>query len=370
MSGKDLWKYCTPEQSGEMLKSFGLLDGVKIKEEKYFSCLYALGNHAKDHYRAVEIPKRGGGTRKLLVPDYLLGQVQKNILHHVLDGLSVSDCAKAYRPHQSVVENARPHVGAKRLLKLDIKDFFGNISYFLVYRYAFPGIYFPPAVRTLLTHLCCFQDSLPQGAPTSPAVSNLVMKPFDGYMGNWCAQREIQYTRYCDDMTFSGDFDVREVKRKVRGFLASYGFELNQKKTRVQDSYRRQSVTGVVVNEKPQVSRAYRRALRAEVYYCRKYGVESHLLRRGEYRLAKNVGDGGDPAGIEDAGKEISAQSCLRRVQERKNNKPQGDEPGVKYLRQLLGKINYVLQVNPQDSEFLQARGMVREMLEEMHILG
>lgn len=171
-------------------------------------------------------------------------------------------------------------------------------------------------------------------------------------------------------MTFSGDFDVREVKRKVRGFLASYGFELNQKKTRVQDSYRRQSVTGVVVNEKPQVSRAYRRALRAEVYYCRKYGVESHLLRRGEYRLAKNVGDGGDPAGIEDAGKEISAQSCLRRVQERKNNKPQGDEPGVKYLRQLLGKINYVLQVNPQDSEFLQARGMVREMLEEMHILG
>lgn len=96
--------------------------------------------------------------------------------------------------------------------------------------------------------------------------------------------------------------------------------------------------------------------------------MESHLRRRGEYGSAKNTADSGDPAGIEDAGKEITAKFSPRRVQERKNNRPQGEEPGIKYLRQLLGKINYVLQVNPQDSEFRQAGRMIQEMLEEMHI--
>lgn len=329
MSEKDLWKYCTSRQGREMLREFGLLDGVKIKEDRYFACLYTLSTHAEEHYRPVEIPKKGGGTRKLLAPDYLLLRVQKNILHHVLEGLHVSGYAKAYVPHQSVVENAKPHVGAKQILKLDIQDFFGSISYFLVYRYAFPGIYFPPEVRTLLAHLCCCRDSLPQGAPTSPAVSNLVMKPFDTYMGNWCAERGIQYTRYSDDMTFSGDFDVREVKGRTRGFLAAYGFELNEKKTRVQRAHRRQTVTGIVVNEKPQVSRAYRRKLRAEIYYCGKYGAESHLQRCGGYGLEKAKGD-----------------AAVRH-----------------YLRQLLGKIDYVLQVNPGDAEFLQSRRTVQDML-------
>ncbi len=369
MAGNDLWKYCTSGQAKEMLRSFGLLDGVKIKEETYFSCLYALGNHAEEHYHAAEIPKKGGKTRKLLVPDYLLGRVQRNILHHVLDGLTVSGYARAYLPHQSIVENAKPHVGAKRLLKLDIIDFFQNISYFLVYRYAFPGIYFPPPVRTLLTHLCCFEDSLPQGAPTSPAVSNLVMKPFDEYIGNWCAERGIQYTRYCDDMTFSGEFDVREVKRKVRGFLAAYGFRLNQKKTQVQGSYCRQTVTGIVVNEKLQVSRAYRRALRAEIYYCGKYGVESHLQRRGECGPAGTQGDSRCVAGAEDAGKRIGGEYGLQKAEERRDRRPQGDEACIQYLRQLLGKINYVLQVNPEDQEFWQARERIREMLEQISIL-
>lgn len=334
MSDNDLWKYCTQKQICEMLRGFDLLKGVKMKEEKYFPCLYAVSNHTEQHYRPIEIPKKGGGTRSLLAPDYLLGRIQKNILHHVLAELPASAYAKAYQPRMSIVDNARPHVGAKQILKLDMKGFFDHISYFLVYRYAFPGIYYPPAVRTILANLCCYRDMLPQGAPTSPAVSNLVMKPFDEYMGNWCRERQIQYTRYCDDMTFSGEFDSREVKKKVRGFLAAYGFELNEKKTRVQKNYRRQTVTGIVVNEKPRVSRDYRRKLRAEVYYCRKYGVESHLRRCGE-------------AG-ESAATQMNEKVCLQ------------------YLQSLLGKIHYVLQVEPEDAEFQQARKVVQEMLDSV----
>ncbi len=323
MSENDLWKYCTPRQVREMLQSFDLLQGVKIKEEKYFSCLYAVSNHTEQHYQSIVIPKKEGGVRKLLAPDYLLGRIQKNILHHVLAELPVSVYARAYKPQTSIVENARPHVGAGQILKLDMKGFFDHISYFLVYRYAFPAVYYPPAVRTILANLCCCRDVLPQGAPTSPAVSNLVMKPFDEYMGNWCEERQIQYTRYCDDMTFSGKFDIREVKNKVRGFLAAYGFELNEKKTRVRKSHQRQMVTGIIVNEKPQVSRAYRRKLRSEVYYCGKYGVRSHLQRVFS---------------------------------------PIDDSICRQYLQSLLGKINYVLQVNPGDTEFQQARLVIQEI--------
>ena len=85
---------------------------------------------------------------------------------------------------------------------------------------------------TILTYLCCYRDYLPQGAPTSAAISNLVMKPFDTYMGAWCGEKGIRYSRYCDDMSFSGEFDADTVIRKAGGFLKAMGFELNTKKTK------------------------------------------------------------------------------------------------------------------------------------------
>lgn len=326
MKENELWKYCTQEQMYAVLRSLHLLDGVHMEEEKYFSCLYAVSNHPEQHYRAAVIPKKNGGVRRLMVPDDLLCRIQKNILRHVLAEFPVSSYAKAYKPQSAIVENAKPHVGAEEILKLDIKHFFDSITFFQVYRSAFPAVYYPPAIRTLLANLCCCRDTLPQGAPTSPAVSNLVMKPFDEYMGNWCKERGIQYTRYCDDMTFSGEFDRREVKNKVRGFLAAYGFELNEKKTRVQKKHQRQTVTGIVVNEKPQVGRGYRRKLRGEIYYCNRYGVESHLQRIRECENA--------------------------------------EKDSIRYLQGLLGKVNYVLQVNPDDAEFRQAKKQVKQMLE------
>ncbi len=330
MSGTDLWKYCTAGQVRETLRGLDLLAGTLVKEESYFSCLYALGNHTECHYHPVELRKKGGGIRKLQVPDFLLCQVQKNILHHVLEEFPVSVFARAYRPKTSVVENANPHVGAEQILKLDLKDFFGNISFLLIYQFAFPAVYYPPAIRRLLSGLCCYRDALPQGAPTSPAISNLVMKPFDEYIGAWCQERGITYTRYCDDLTFSGNFNWREVKRKVEGFLRSYGFELNEKKTKIQTNGTRQTVTGIVVNEKPQVGRAYRRQLRMEIYYCEKYGVSAHLQR------------------------------CRR-------SKPGKQEKGeeVRYLQSLLGKVHYILQVNPQDQEFQKSRETLCRLYKE-----
>ena len=171
----------------------------------------------------------------------------------------------------------------------------------------FPIIYFPRPVGVLLASLCCAYERLPQGAPTSPAVSNLVMKLFDEHMLAWCGERDITYSRYCDDMTFSGDFDFQEVKGKAEGFLEAMGMELNRKKTRVSFRGGRQAVTGLVVNERPGVPREYKRRLRQEIYQYRKFGL------------------------------------------------PETETDSEKYRARLLGKIRYVLSVQPEDAWFAQA---------------
>ncbi len=300
MAEYDLWKYCTAEEIGKTLRSFDLLRGVNVPESEYLSCLYTVSNQIESHYHPVVIPKKSGGSRKLFVPDGLLKTIQRNLLHHVLEEFPPSPFACAYKKGITIVENARPHVGSEIVLKLDIQDFFDHITWILVYQNAFPAVYFPPAIRKILTEFCCVKDRLPQGAVTSPAVSNLVMRPFDEYMGAWCAKRQIRYTRYCDDLTFSGSLEVKEVIRKVRGFLQVYGFELNQKKTRVLGRGSSQNVTGIVVNEKVQVSRVYRRKLRQEVYLFNRYGAKTaedqkkeriHLLGKMQYVLSVNPED-------------------------------------------------------------------------------
>lgn len=306
MAGQDFWKYCTTEEIRRTLRTFDLLKGLDVPEEAYLPCLYTVSNQIETHYHPVVISKKSGGRRKLLVPDALLRTIQRNLLHHVLEEFQISEFACAYKKGTSIVDNARPHVGAKLVLKLDIQDFFDQITWILVYQNAFPGTHFPPAIRKMLTEFCCVRDRLPQGAPTSPTVSNLVMRPFDVHMGEWCREREIRYTRYCDDLTFSGVFAPEEVIRKVRGFLQVYGFELNRKKTRVLGRGNAQSVTRIVVNEKAQVSRAYRRKLRQEVYLFDRYGIKTE-------------------------------------------EGPKNDE---KERRRLLGKMRYVLSVNPEDVWF------------------
>ena len=162
--------------------------------------------------------------------------------------------------------------------------------------------------------LCYYKDALPQGAPSSPAITNIILYEFDEQIGQWCWERGIAYTRYCDDMTFSGDFDPAEVIRFIRLELKKMGFLLNEQKTKIQRPGRQQTVTGIVVNERLSIPADYRRKLRQELYFCRKFGIREHLQKIGLEIL-------------EDT-----------------------------YRMQLLGKVNYVLQVHPDDEEIKAAR--------------
>lgn len=285
---------------------------------KQLRCLYALSNHSDRHYRELQLPKRSGGIRTIHVPDPLMKSVQRNILRHVLSLLPLSDYATAWRPGYTLLNNVLPHVRQKQVLKMDIDNFFQRIIFPQVWQQAFAKTRLPQATITLLSHLCCYRDRLPQGAPTSPTIANLVLRDFDDYIGRWCAEQEIAYTRYGDDMTFSGDFDARRVRNKVKGFLAELGFELNHDKTRLMSQGQRQIVTGIVVNGPyPQAPATLRRELRQTLYYYEKFGWSP-------------------------AHSEMTERHWLQTMQ---------------------GKIEFILQIHPNDSEFLHARNNVRRWL-------
>ena len=276
--------------------------------------LYAVSNNISKHYHKAKLPKKSGGYRNLSVPDEVMKAIQRQISEVLLIHMPVSRYAKAYRFGSSTLRNAKHHVGKQIVLKLDILHFFDSIRYSTVKDKVFPEEIYAEPLRILLTMLCYHKDALPQGSPSSPAITNIILYEFDELVGQWCRERGIAYTRYCDDMTFSGDFDPAEVIRFVRLELKKIGFLLNEQKTRIQRPGQQQTVTGIVVNEKLSIPADYRRKLRQELYYCRKFGIQEHLLR---------------------IGLEI---------------------PEDTYRMQLLGKVNYVLQVHPDARDMLEAR--------------
>lgn len=331
MNDSLLWKYCTPAHCREMLLSLDLLDRKVWPDDKYLACLYSFSNHPDEHYRSIRIAKRNGTIRQLYEPDPLLKLIQKNILHQVLMQFAVSPYATAYQKGSTVRANAAVHSGQEVILKLDIENFFDHVMFHMVFQHAFPAVYFPVSVRTLLAHLCCRNECLPQGAPTSAYISNLVLIPFDEYIGSWCSEQGITYSRYCDDITCSGSFNPAQVTRKISAYLQTMGFYLNGQKTRIIKQGQCQIVTGVVVNQKLQVPRTYRDQIRQELHYCRKFGVAAHLAF-------------------------IHDQQYL----------PQASTGILKYLDSLMGRICYILSINPDDEYFSEGARWVRLQSREL----
>lgn len=290
--------------------------------------LYQVSNSPDMAYHTAFVLKRDKTYRVLHIPYRDLKEIQRRILSKFLASAELPDCAIAYRAGAAPRAGVIPHMGKPVLLKMDILHFFDSITFEMVLSRAFPPQYFPKPVRVLLAKLCCYCDRLPQGAPTSPALSNIVMAPFDEYMSSYCEKQGIAYTRYCDDMSFSGDFKPGPLIEKVRRFLNAMGFAVNEKKTRVLRQSQRQTVTGVVVNQKPQAPASYRRKIRQEMYYCKKYGVRSHILRTRQSEYITDSSRSHD-------GKRVYQQ---------------------RFLQHLLGKISYALYINPEDTELCAYR--------------
>lgn len=319
-----MWKYIGVKECNEFLLSLNLLNCKD--EKKYIKTIYSLSNNIEKNYKIYSIKKKNGKLRKIYEPNGILKHIQRKILENILNNKSISIYAKAYHKGLSLKDNALPHINKDMILKLDIKDFFESISFLNIYESCFSIEYFPKSVGMILTYLCTYDDHLTQGSPTSAYISNLVMKEFDEYIGNWCTTNNITYTRYSDDMTFSGNFNSSEVINLVRNNLGKLGLELNNDKIHIIRKSSRQSVTGIVVNEKVQVSRKYRKDIRQEMYYINKYGLKNHLK-------VKNI---------------------------KMNHK--------NYLNKLYGKILYVLQINSSDKEFIEYKKIIKKLKETSNL--
>lgn len=299
-----------------------------ISSPKHFSLLVGLEHqyicnmaYASDRfYRHFSIPKSNGQARNIDEPLPDLKFVQSWILHNILEKCAVSDYAKAYLKGRTLKHNARFHRAQKIVVTMDIKNFFPSISVKDITE-IFENMGYFHDLSCFLAHLCCYNNVLPQGAPTSPYLSNLRMITLDDKISEYTYEKSIRYTRYADDLTFSGDFNPHFLISNISKFVYNEGFCINPQKTRIARSNTRQEVTGIIVNSHMQLSKEKRKLIRQQVYYIREFGLESHLERIGENR--------------------------------------------ANYLNHLLGQINFALFVNPKDKEMKEYFNVVKSIMKD-----
>lgn len=287
-----------------------------------------ISEDTSQYYHHYEIPKKRGGVREIDEPYAQLAKMQSKIYRDILKRLKCSPYATAYHKGARLSDNAAPHVGNRYLLKMDITDFFGSIRFDTVMSTVFNSSRYPKHIGAVLTSLCCLNDVLPQGACTSPAVSNLVMKHFDDTFGAWCKRRRFNYTRYSDDITVSGNTSLYPAYCAAKDMLGKMGFTLNESKTHFVTNASRQTVTGLTVNEKVSVNADYKRKLRQELYYIGKYGF-ADVMRRQQM-------------------KEYITEQNPRIGYER-------------YYQNLMGRLNYILSVEPNNAYFIDAKENLHE---------
>jgi RNA-directed DNA polymerase len=291
------------------------LSGLVAYDTDYIlGCSYA----PERFYRQFVVRKRSGGQREINEPLPSLKQIQRWILDRILYAEPVSKYAKGFVPKRSIKENARFHRKQPYLLSLDIKDFFPSIKRPRVFG-IFRAFGYSQEVANILARLCTREECLPQGAPTSPALSNLFARRLDRKLGGLAKKIKARYTRYADDLTFSGSFSPGKVIKVVREVLAEEKLSLNEAKTRLMEPHQRQEVTGIVVNQRLRAARDLRRGLRQAIYYIETYGLGSHLEHIREVR--------------------------------------------GRYIYHLLGLATFILYVDPEDSDALHATEVLRKLL-------
>lgn len=246
------------------IRALGVILGINPK------LISAISKFPQAYYRPFILKKKSGEDRQILAPRVFLKTIQRYILRSILEPQAIPGYINGFVTGRGIVSNGQAHRGAPFLLNVDLADFFGSVQERTVERF-FHDLGFSAHVARTLAALCTFQGSLPQGAPTSPYLSNLVFAPVDQDILRLCSQYELTYSRYADDLTFSSG------KKIPRGFLVEleaivgrFGFRINSAKTRFAGPGQARYVTGFVVNEKVHPSRELRRKLRAMFHMAKR----------------------------------------------------------------------------------------------------
>ena len=252
---------------------------------------YCNPNHTFHRYRQFKIKKKSGGFRQITAPrtqNYMMMLSAINVLLRSM--YTPSEYAMGFTDGRSVVTNANVHVGMEYVYNIDLKDFFPSIHQARVWkRLQVPPFKFTQSIANLLAGICCMKESredeksnktnvyvLPQGAPTSPVITNMICDKLDYYLSRLAKRFNMNYTRYADDITFSstrfvygknGKF-IQELNRIIK----EQGFTINETKTRLQRKGSRQEVTGIIVSDKLNVTQNYIRDIRNILYMWDRYG--------------------------------------------------------------------------------------------------
>lgn len=238
-------------------------------------------------YTTFYINKKSGGQRRIDVPTTNIKILQQKLNQILQVVYSAKPSVHAFVPSRNVKSNAERHVKKRWVLNIDLKDFFPSIHFGRVRGMLMGNPYnLPAGVATILANLCCFQRRLPQGAPTSPVISNMICAQMDSKLQQLAKRNRCTYTRYADDIFFSTTsrrfprglafydrLNQLEVGKELIDIIESSGFIINLEKVKLKGREVRQVVTGVTVNEFPNLPRKYTKQIRAMLHAWRIYGL-------------------------------------------------------------------------------------------------
>lgn len=265
-------------------------------------------------YYSFDIPKRSGGTRTISAPCSKLKSAQRGILNKIVDKMPCEPQAHGFVRGHSTYSNAAPHIGKGTVINVDLKDFFPNIHVERV-AWVFFSYGYSPAIATILAHVCTARPvaesvdehtgqrryravgkrALPQGAPTSPGLANQVAHRLDKRLQGLAQKIGWDYTRYADDITFSGPRLSRRAAQSILNSIVRYiedcGFTPHPEKRKIVTQGGRQQVTGYNVNEKISVPREYRQHIRSTLHEAKLRGLqERHTVEMEKFNASGDLG--------------------------------------------------------------------------------
>lgn len=263
---------------------------LKISSRRLTYHLYIV--ESEKRYKTFEIPKKSGGTRQISTPKTALKLIQRK-LNQVLQAVyQTKPSVHGFVEGKNIVTNAQAHANKRYVLNIDLKDFFPCINFGRVRGMFMAAPYgLNPEVATILAQICCHHNQLPQGAPTSPIVTNMICAKMDSQLQRLAKECKATYTRYADDITFSTtlpkfpealasviqseDGDKVVIGEALLSIITENGFTLNAQKIRLQTKGNHQEVTGLTTNRFPNVDRNYVRQVRAMLHAWAKFGLEA-----------------------------------------------------------------------------------------------
>lgn len=256
----------------------------------------------EDKYEIFHVKKRGGGERIIYAPSTAIKLIQRKLNDVLQNVYHIKPPVHAYVRSRSILTNAKIHANKRWVFNIDLKDFFPSINFGRVRGMFHANPYnLPLEVATVLAQICCAYNLLPQGAPTSPIVSNMLCGKLDSQLTQLAKINRCFYSRYADDITFSTSLKMfptpiskfiaiskAEVGDELENIIVQNGFVINRDKVRLQPKYRRQEVTGLVVNEFPNIKRTYIKEVRAMLHSWEVRGIdEAHIYHYENYENRK-----------------------------------------------------------------------------------